>query len=292
MRLLIKLNNLFFIIMSVFWSNTEVQLIVADYFNMLMAELKGEDYSKAAHRRALLPLLANRTDGSVEFKHQNISAVLVELGQPYIKGYLPRFNYQQILKEAVINYLNQNLSIENQFKLFAEKEIVIPKMGIDFLRFVTEAPKGNKIYEPKATYRRNPIKVNYLEKEQRNRNLGFLGEELVMEYEKWQLLKLGKENYADQVRWVSKEDGDGAGFDILSRNLNGTDKYIEVKTTKLSKETPIFFSKNELDFSLEQSQNFHLYRLFNFEKKAQMFTRNGALNEICNSVPISFKGYF
>ncbi len=30
------------------WSNTEIQLIIADYFNMLSAELKGENYSKAA----------------------------------------------------------------------------------------------------------------------------------------------------------------------------------------------------------------------------------------------------
>lgn len=278
--------------MAIPWSNTEVQLTVADYFSMLKAELKGEDYSKAAFRRALLPLLANRSDGSVEFKHQNIGAVLVELGQPFIKGYLPRFNYQQILKEAVIDYLNQNLRIEDQFKLFADREIIKPQTGIDFLKFVAEPPKGNTAYEPKANYSRNPIKVSYLEKEQKNRNLGFLGEELVMEYEKWQLIKLGKENLADKVEWISKEKGDGTGFDILSRNLNGTDKYIEVKTTKLSKETPIFFSKNELDFSVEQYRNFHLYRLFNFEKKAQMFTRNGALNKICTPVPISYKGFF
>lgn len=278
--------------MSLPWSNTEVQLIVADYFNMLTAELKGEGYNKAAHRRALLPLLVNRSDGSVEFKHQNISAILIELGQPFIKGYLPRFNYQQILKEAVIEYLNQNLSIENHFKLFAEKEIVKPKTGIDFLKFVAEPPKGNHAYEPKATYRRNPIKVNYLEKEQRNRNLGYLGEELVMEYERWQLINLGKDYLADKVEWISKEQGDGAGFDILSRNLNGTDKYIEVKTTKLSKETPIFFSKNELDFSLDYQKDFHLYRLFDFEKNAQMFMRNGALNQVCHPVPISYKGFF
>src|SRR5690606_8332359 len=109
---------------------------------------------------------------------------------------------------------------------------------------------------------------------------------------KWQLRKQGKEKFAEQVRWISKEDGDGAGFDILSRNLNGTDKYIEVKTTKLAKETPIFFSKNELDFSVENSGNFHLYRIFNFEEQANMFNRIGALNHICRSVPVSFKGYF
>ncbi len=278
--------------MPVPWSNTEVQLIVADYFNMLSAELKGEDYSKAAHRRALLPLLNNRVAGAIEFKHPNVSAVMIELGLPFIKGYLPRYHYQLNLKEAVIEYISQNPTIEEQFKLFAERKIVESQQPTDFLNFVDKPPKSRQVFEPKATYRRNPIKVNYLEKEQRNRDLGYLGEELVMEYEKWLLIKKGKANLADKVEWISKDQGDGAGFDILSRNSNGTDKYIEVKTTKLSKETPIFFSKNELDFSIEKFRDFHLYRLFNFEKKARMFTKNGALNQICNSVPNSFKGFF
>lgn len=278
--------------MSDSWSNTEVQLIIADYFKMLSAELRGENYSKAEHRRALHPLLSNRSDGSIEFKHQNISAVLIELGQPYIKGYLPRFNYQQILKEAVIEYLDNNRKIEDQFLLFSDKIIVPEKTDFNFNKFIVEPPTVNFVAEPKATYHRSPIKTNYLEREQKNSRLGFLGEELVMEFEKWHLINAGKEKLAEQIRWVSKEEGDGAGFDILSRNLNGTDKYIEVKTTKLGKETPIFFSKNELDFSVEKSSDFHLYRLFDFEEKARMFTRNGALNQICNSVPVAFKGYF
>ena len=146
--------------------------------------------------------------------------------------------------------------------------------------------------EPRATYHRNPIKINYLEREQRNQKLGLLGEELVIEFEKWQLRNLGKDKLADQVKWISKEEGDGAGFDILSRNLNGTDKYIEVKTTKLAKETPIFFSKNELEFSVENSNNFFLYRVFNFDDQAKMFTKNGALNKICHSFPVLFRGVF
>lgn len=274
------------------WSNTEIQLIIADYFSMLSAELKGEPYSKAEHRRALLPLLNNRSEGSVEFKHQNISTVLIELGQPYIKGYLPRFNYQQMLKDAIIEYLTQNLTIEDQFRMFSDKVIEPKKSHFNFSKFIVEPPKVNFAAEPKATYHRSPIKTNYLKREQRNQRLGLLGEELVIEFEKWKLREQGKENFADQVRWISKEEGDGAGFDILSRNFNGTDKYIEVKTTKLAKETPIFFSKNELDFSVENSGNFHLYRVFNFEEQAKMFTRNGALNQICRPVAVSFKGYF
>lgn len=62
------------------WSRDEVEAIVGDYFAMLRAELAGEVYSKTAHRRALAPLLSGRSDGSIEFKHANISAVL--LGYP------------------------------------------------------------------------------------------------------------------------------------------------------------------------------------------------------------------
>jgi hypothetical protein len=115
---------------------------------------------------------------------------------------------------------------------------------------------------------------------------------LVLQFEKWNLNRIGKEKLAEQVRWISQEEGDGAGFDILSKNLNGTDKYIEVKTTKLGKETPFYFSKNELDFSVEHSTDFHLFRLFNFEQEAKMFIKNGNLSTICNSVPLTYKGYF
>ena len=63
------------------WSRDEVDLIVADYFTMLKAELAGEPYSKAEHNRALQPLLDGRSKSSIEFKHRNISAVLVAMGR-------------------------------------------------------------------------------------------------------------------------------------------------------------------------------------------------------------------
>lgn len=105
--------------MSIVWSNIEVELIIADYFDMLSYELSGRHYSKAEHRRYIMPLLNNRSEGSIEFKHQNISAVLVNLGQPFIKGYLPRYNYQKILEDKVLSYLVQNISIEEHFNQFA-----------------------------------------------------------------------------------------------------------------------------------------------------------------------------
>jgi len=60
---------------------------------MLACELNGKPYSKTDYRRALLAgPLNTRTDGSVELRMQNISAVLAALGRPWISGYKPARN--------------------------------------------------------------------------------------------------------------------------------------------------------------------------------------------------------
>ena len=57
------------------WTEIEVEAAVADYFAMLRLELAGQKYNKTEHRHALMERLNNRSNGSVELKHQNISAV-------------------------------------------------------------------------------------------------------------------------------------------------------------------------------------------------------------------------
>lgn len=54
---------------------------------MLADDIVGRPYNKAEHHRGLLPLLNSRSEGSVEFKHQNIRAVLKGLGEDWIPGY-------------------------------------------------------------------------------------------------------------------------------------------------------------------------------------------------------------
>jgi len=62
------------------WADAENDLIVGDNFAMLADDVAGRPYNKAEHRRQLLPLLNNCSEGSVQYKHQNISAVLKGLG--------------------------------------------------------------------------------------------------------------------------------------------------------------------------------------------------------------------
>lgn len=149
------------------WKREEVDAIVADYFEMLGAELSGVPYNKTAHRRRLVDLLAGRSEASIEFKHGNISAVLIDLGFPYITGYKPRFNYQALL------------------------------------------------------------------------------------------------------------------FDSHSFDESGKDRLIEVKTTKYGQQTPFFVSRNEVAVSEAQVDRYHLYRLYEFQVRPQLFILGGANSKSC-----------
>src|SRR5664279_5060819 len=86
------------------WLDSELDAIVADYFDMLASELSGQPYVKVRHSAALMARIG-RTHRSVEFKHQNISAVLDELGMPWIPGYKPKRNYQNAIFDAIDRYL-------------------------------------------------------------------------------------------------------------------------------------------------------------------------------------------
>jgi len=277
------------------WSLQEVDLIIADYFSMLVTELANTSYSKAQHRRNLAVLIQGRGEGSIEFKHQNISAILVKLGLPFVTGYKPRWNYQRLLEERVIAYLDiQKKNLETHFAMFAQSKEAITQPKLEFHNLIEEPPtkKVDGLVEDRPIeYARRPIKVNYLEREQKNSLLGKLGEEFVLQYERWLLINAGKEALADKIEWIAKHD-DGAGFDILSKKLDGSDKYIEVKTTKLTKETPIFFTSNEYEFAREKGKNFNLYRLFNFTKSPRMFIVNGEYDEFCLKEATQFKGIF
>ena len=274
------------------WSNIEVELIVADYFSMLKAELIGQPFNKTEHRNKLRPLLNNRPDGALEFKHRNISAVLMKHGYPNIVGYKASWNYQMLLEEVVLAHLSQNQEYFKLFERFAAQEIESLETQVRFDSWLVAPPKpSNMVAEAKTEYF-TPVKKNYLELEQRNMSVGMNGEKLVYEYEKWWLDKVGHPKLAKEVKWVSRDQGDGAGYDILSKDASGEDKFIEVKTTTLGKDTPIFFTKRENDFSMHKQGAFHLYRVFELSKSPKMFTRSGRFEDFCAVESVGFKGVF
>lgn len=84
------------------WDKLEIEEAVESYIAMLRNELNGVTYNKTEFRTALSPKLNNRNKGSIEFKHQNISAILTSHDYPHIAGYKPLFSYQKLLREIVV----------------------------------------------------------------------------------------------------------------------------------------------------------------------------------------------
>ncbi len=93
------------------WSEAEVAATVRSYLEMLRLEVSGEPYVKSQFRKALVPLLSNRSESAVEFKYQNVSAVLMKLGLRPIQGYQPARNYQQSLSPEVQRQLSSSPSL-------------------------------------------------------------------------------------------------------------------------------------------------------------------------------------
>ncbi|MCA8926490.1 MAG: DUF3883 domain-containing protein [Alphaproteobacteria bacterium] len=272
------------------WSDAENDRIVADYFAMLADDITGRHYNKAEHRRALLPLLNGRSEGSVEFKHQNISAVLKGLGEDWIQGYKPAFNFQMTLVDAVARWLALNPA------WLGCQLGVRPSGGVREAAQIWVGPPPTLSNQPPPQELDQMLhiarKFDVAGRDERNRALGRAGEERVLEHERTALRSAGREDLARKVRWVSEEDGDGAGYDIASFEPNGRLRLIEVKTTNGWERTPFCITRNELAVAEERQTEWCLFRLWNFAREPKAFELTPPLNAHVSLTATTFQASF
>jgi len=275
------------------WSRLECELIVEDYLSMMEAHFRQERYNKAEHNRNLRTKLKGRSRPSVEFKHRNISAVLLRSGRAYIPGYKPAWNYQELLETVVLD----RLASEDRDILQIETVLIDQVPGIRNVdstkTILVEPPERVPERRVRESSARIPRKINYTERELRNRTLGEKGEEFVIDFEKKRLAELGRDDLIDDVEWTSKEKGDGTGYDVRSFQ-SGTDEplYIEVKTTNSGKYQPFMVSTNEVAFSDEFQEQFSLYRVFEFARSPKLFTLHGHIKDHVDLTPTTFRANF
>jgi hypothetical protein len=271
------------------WSDREIDLVIGDYFDMLRMELLGRSYNKAERNRALQEL-THRTRGSIEYKLQNISAVLLKLGMPWIAGYKPMANYQKALIDGIERYLDarpeagtfsnepdrQPFALANESPLFLEAPPLLE-------RAVASEPDS---------LQRLVRKFDPAARDARNRALGKQGEERVLLSEQIRLSEAGRVDLARKVRWTSEEEGDGAGYDILSFSRSGAERLLEVKTTSGHSTTPFYLTENERALSVERPDGFRLVRVYDFVRIPKAFELVPPLEQSVMLHPINYRASF
>lgn len=232
---------------------------------MLGDELAGRAFVKAHHSAALMEA-TGRTHRSVEFKHQNISAVLDELGLPWIAGYKPKRNYQNAIFDAIDRYLSTHGDIIGAPT--PQPALILPGP----LAIFVDPPARQA--DPGRPPRLDMLvrKFDPAERDHRNRVLGNAGEAFVVDVERKRLAASDRPDLARKVRWVTTEDGDGAGYDIRSFHPSGRERLIEVKTTNGAARTPFFLSRNEHDTAAARPESWRIYRVHLFAQSPRIFT--------------------
>jgi hypothetical protein len=152
----------------------------------------------------------------------------------------------------------------------------------------SNAPPPNELEQMTAIAQ----KYDVAGRDARNRALGRAGEERILAHERASLLAAGRSDLADRIRWVSQVDGDGAGYDILSFEPDGSDRLIEVKTTKGWERTPFHITCNELAVAEARRGDWRLVRLWNFAREPRAFELRPPLETHVSLMATSYQASF
>src|SRR5690606_26283746 len=121
-----------------------------------------------------------RSRGSIEFKLSNISAAFRGLGLPIIRGYLPRFNFQMSLAEAVSRWLAGHPEWELALARKEARQMAEPApLFVGVAPTMRNAPPPGELDQLQRVVRRFDVAG----RDERNRVLGRAGEERVLHHE-------------------------------------------------------------------------------------------------------------
>ncbi len=274
------------------WAEHEIRAAVSSYLRMLAMELSGQPFSKTAFRNELLAHLPARSKGSVEFKHQNISAVLSLIGAPHIAGYKPAANFQSSLVDEVIRQLG-SCALPSGERSAAVLPVMSSGASLPRLR-IEAAPPPMKAAEPQRQmidHARSRVyrNVDWAARDAANRSLGAFGEELVLDHEIYRLRSAGQSRLAARVVHASKQEGDGLGYDIRSFEADGSPRLIEVKTTAGGPFTPFAVTDNELEVSRVRAADYTLSRVYSASSSPTAFELKGSIADTCKLRPTQYR---
>lgn len=265
------------------WTEAEIDQVVQDYFAMRSLFLQGQPFIKARYYKETAKRIG-RSVASIEHKYMNISATLERLSLPWVTGYAPLRNFQNALLKAVETRVAEEWDgpiIPEQTSWRAHALTIEPPPPISTALISThqELERIARRFDPAL-------------RDERNRKLGRAGEECVLESERTRLTAHGRADLAKKVAWVAQEQGDGAGYDILSFEPNGEERFLEVKTTIGHQRTPFYLSSNERNFAQEVPDRFRIFRLYGWGTEPRAFLITPPLESSLILNPTAYRASF
>lgn len=275
------------------WSEDALHALARDYFAMLQGELRGRQPRDGAGPYTYSHQLTHFAPETIIRGYRHVSWLLMELGLPCLTGHGPLSGYPGALIPAIERYLRNHPELLALMQVEVDRPVHgIPEPGDrPFSSILTDPPTADEIpgLHPGRTGRPPVSGVDYLEREQQNYSLRMAGEQFVIACETRRLMEAGCDIYADGIEHVSAEEGEACGYAIHSYDLDGSDRFIQVKTTRFRRETPFYVTANEVEFSSTQRKRYWLYRVFDFRERPRLYCMNGPLDEHLSLEPTTYR---
>lgn len=130
----------------------------------------------------------------------------------------------------------------------------------------------SKTQSKKSDNIRAKVDIDYLEQQRISQKIGDRGEELVLQNEIEKLTEWGvSDDVLSKVRRVSLESDD-YGYDILSFDKDGRERYLEVKTTKVNRtDFSFIITKNELEHAKRFGKSYSVVIVFDILNKPRIW---------------------
>lgn len=184
-------------------------------------------------------------------------------------------------------YIDENHNILTQDFIYAvvqhlDVQANLESEEVTEIAIQTVATSGINVTTTNVSF--NGSITNHIQNNKENKRIGDLGELFVIKLEKEKLIQANKPKLAKKVAHHAKDLGDGLGYDVLSFDAEGSKMFIEVKATKSAKNTPFFITRNELERSKQEQDNFFIYRVYNFNDeilKGDVLILKGDASNLC-----------
>jgi len=200
---------------------------------------------------------------AVGYKINNIIQGFIHLGDERINKIVEQYGSVERMLDLSIDKHSEEIPLESD-KLYINISKEISPIIIDDMKLTPKVKKSKKI-------KRGAKKIDYIARNKNNSIIGSKGERIVLELERRRLKEEGEVILANKVKQVSLDD-DALGYDILSFEANGDERYIEVKTTKNNNSSMSFYvSLNEYAVG-KVNKNYFIYYVEDIESMSPKVT--------------------